>query len=70
MQPVRRERRFDRVPSEAPALVEPAPEVAFEEFSRWMDHELAKLEFTWRKWSTPGYAYWRSSLADESKPGR
>jgi hypothetical protein len=67
---MRRERQIDRMPTEIPPPVEAAPVVAFEDFSRWMDHELAKLEFAWRQWSTPGYAYWRSSLAGDNTRGR
>ncbi|MBX9791703.1 MAG: hypothetical protein K2Y37_22500 [Pirellulales bacterium] len=70
MRPQRRERRIDQVPAEAPTLVEAASPIAFEDFSRWMDHELAKLEFNWRNWSTPGYGYWRSSLGDAQARGR
>ena len=71
MRRTRRERRIDQVPSEARTPVEAAPKVAaFDELSRWMDHELAKLEFTWRNWSTPGYGYWRSSLGGAQTRGR
>ncbi len=70
MRPLRRERLIEQEATETPAPVELAEPVAFDEFSRWMDHELAKLEFAWRQWSTPGYAYWRSSLADEEARGR
>jgi len=70
MRPLRREQPIERQAPEIQLPVETASPVEFEEFSGWMDHELAKLEFTWRQWSTPGYGYWRSSLTGEGTRGR
>jgi hypothetical protein len=70
MRPARLQLPSERQAPEIQLPVEAAAPVEFAELSRWMDHELAKLEFTWRKWSTPGYGYWRSSLTGEGNRGR
>ncbi len=70
MRPARLQPPSERQAPEIQLPVEVASQVEFAEFSGWMDHELAKLEFTWRQWSTPGYGYWRSSLTAEGTRGR
>ena len=70
MRPTRLQLPTERQAQEIQVPVEAASPVEFAEFSRWMDHELARLEFTWQQWSTPGYGYWRSSLTAEGTRGR